>query len=129
MSSRNFMDDVGLELIGFVDGEYVVRLDIAPRHLNSVGIVHGGVLCTMLDTAMARTVFENLPQDKKNACSTLEIKINFLKPTTSGKLTAHGMLMNLTNHTAFVEGVVKNQEGKLVAKASGTVIHSFVLEK
>jgi uncharacterized protein (TIGR00369 family) len=121
MSSKNFMDDIGLNRIGFVDDQYVVELDVKTKHLNSIGIIHGGVLCTLLDTAMAFALVETLTEDKKE-CATLEMKINIFRPTVSGKLTAYGVLTNLTNRTAFLEGVIKNQEGKLVTKASSTIM-------
>ncbi len=127
MSSENFNEDVGLNIIGFKDDKYVIELEIEKRHHNTGGIVHGGVLCTMLDTAMARAFFETLPPEKKSG-ATLEMNINFLKPTTAGKLTAYGILTHTTKRTAFVEGHVENQEGKLVAKASATMMLSSKVE-
>ncbi len=123
MSASDFDDFIGINMIGFVDDNYVVELDVEPKHLNPVGIVHGGVLCTMLDTAMAKAFFETLPKEKQLGAA-LELKINFLRPTETGKLTAFGKLVNPTRRTAFVEGYILNEEGKLVAKASATLILS-----
>ncbi len=123
MAANNFDDFIGINMIGFVDDHYVIELEVAPKHLNPVGIVHGGVLCTMLDTAMAKAFFETLPKEKQLGAA-IELKINFLRPTVTGKLTAFGKLVNPTKRTAFVEGYVLNQQGKLVAKASATMILS-----
>ena len=49
--------DLGLQPVGFDGDDYVVELSIEPRHLNVGGIVHGGVICSLLDTAMARSWF------------------------------------------------------------------------
>lgn len=121
--ANNFDDFIGIKMIGFVDDHYVVELEVAPKHLNPAGIVHGGVLCTMLDTAMAKAFFETLPKEKQLGAA-LELKINFLRPTEAGKLTAYGKLVNPTKRTAFVEGYILNQQGKLVAKASATIMLS-----
>lgn len=121
--TQDFDDFIGVNIIGFVDGNFVVELDVKPIHLNPVGIVHGGVLCTLLDTAMAKAFFQTLPKEKQQGAG-LELKINFLRPTISGKLTAYGQLVNPTRRTAYVEGYILNESGKLVAKASGTMILS-----
>lgn len=123
MSEKTFDDFVGIQMIGFVDDSYLVTLEVEPIHLNPVGIVHGGVLCTMLDTAMAKAFFETLPEERRLGAA-LELKINFLRPTQTGKLTAYGKLINPTRRTAFVEGHIQNEAGKLVAKASATLILS-----
>jgi uncharacterized protein (TIGR00369 family) len=123
MHRLGFDDFIGIKLIGFVDDVYLAELEVEPRHLNPLGIVHGGVLCTMLDTVMAKAFFETLPKEKQLGAA-LELKINFLRPTEAGKLTAYGKLINPTKRTAFVEGHILNQQGKLVAKASATLILS-----
>ena len=127
MSNENFNDDVGIKFVGLVDDRYVLELELEKRHRNMMGTVHGGVLCTMLDAAMARAYFATLPQEKVGG-ATLEMKINFLRPAETGKLTAYATLINSTRRTAFVEGVINNQDGKLIAKASGTMILSAEIE-
>lgn len=128
MSSKNFNEDIGLNVVGFVDDKFVIKLDIEKRHLNTMGVVHGGVLCTLLDTAMGAVFFESL-HDEQKAGATLEIKINFLKPTIEGNLTAYGILINVSRRTAYVEGYIENQHGKLVAKASATMMISAKVER
>lgn len=127
MSANNFDDFVGINNIGFVGDNYVLELDVALIHHNPAGIVHGGVLCTLLDTVMAKAFFEGLPKGKRSG-ATLEMKINFLRPTVTGKLTAFGIVINATRCTAFIEGYVLNEEGKLVAKATSTMILSAHVE-
>lgn len=121
--SEGYNELLGMVLGGFVNDQYVIELNISAKHRNSAGIVHGGVLFSMLDTAMARAYIETLPPESR-AGATLEMKINFLRPTVSGKISAFGTLINTTRRTAYVEGAVKSEDGKLVAKASGTMIHT-----
>lgn len=121
MKVKNFNDETSLDFRGFVDDHYVIDLEIEPRHHNVMGFVHGGVLCTLLDTAMARSFFYSSPHEKKKG-ATLEMKVNFLKASTSGRITAYGKLVNVTKQTAFVEGRVENEEGQLLAKASATMM-------
>jgi uncharacterized protein (TIGR00369 family) len=117
----DFNEHVGYDALGFQDGRYVIRLAVSSHHMNRYGIVHGGVLFSMLDTAMSRAFFDTFPADQ-NSGVTLEMKINYLKATNSGILTAYGVLINATRRTALVEGHIENEGGDLVAKASGTMM-------
>lgn len=121
-SSKNFAEEIGLRLVGFIDNHFVVELDVERRHLGPAGRVHVGVLCTLLGTAMGMAFVETLPERKRESVATLEMKINFLKATALGTLTACGTLANVTRRTAFVEGVIRNHGGTLVAKGSGTLM-------
>jgi len=120
-TTHNYNDLVGLMMLGFQGDGYVIELNLTASHRNIMGSVHGGVLCTLLDTAMVRSV---LHRDDENiaAGATLEMKVNFLKSAVSGKLTAIGQMINMTRQTAYVEGRVENDAGELIAKSSGTVM-------
>ncbi len=96
----------------------VVELELGSEHMSRAERVHGGVLFSLLDTAMGRAVISALPTGK--GCATVEMKINFFRPVQSGRVKAIGRLVNLTRHTAYTEGELHNEEGKLVAKTSGT---------
>lgn len=121
MEVQNFADETALLMRGVVDDHFVIDLDIEPRHLNFMGFVHGGVFCTLLDTAMARSFFFSSPDEAKKG-ATLEMKVNFLKTANSGRITAYGKLVNSTKKTAYVEGRIENEEGQLLAKASATMM-------
>ncbi len=121
MRIENFNDQTGLNFRGFVAEEYVIDLDIEPRHHNAMGFVHGGVLCTLLDTSMARSCFFAHGEEPR-AGATLEMKINFLKSTVDGRVSAYGRLVNSTRQTAYVEGRLENEAGELLARASATIM-------
>ena len=113
--------DLGLDPKGFDGDEYVVELELEARHLNIGGIVHGGVLCSLLDTALARSFFMAETGDTLSA-ATLEMKVNFLGSAKSGKLTARGRVVERTKRTAYVEGRVEREDGRVVARATATMM-------
>jgi uncharacterized protein (TIGR00369 family) len=115
------IEDLGLRPVGFREDEYRVELDVEPRHLNIGGIVHGGVLCSLLDTAMARSYFM-AAGGRTLSAATLEMKVNFLGSCRGGRLVAFGRVVNQTRRTAYVEGRVEDEEGRAVARASATMM-------
>src|SRR5918999_1183008 len=81
------------ELIGFTltevePGRAVITFDADGRHSNPMGTLHGGVLCDIADAAMGMAYAATL--DEHETFTTLELKMNFLKPAWTGKLTATG---------------------------------------
>ena len=113
-----FTRDLGLESRELAKGRYEVTLDLQPRHLSRAERVHGGVLFSMLDTALGRAVLSALPEGR--GCATVEIKINYFRPVQGGRLRAEGRLCELTRSLGYSEGEVVNEEGKVLARASGT---------
>ncbi len=113
--------DLGLEPLGFDGDNYVVALDVQPRHLNVGGLVHGGVLCSLLDTAMARAYFM-ADGGQALTAATLEMKVNFLGSARGGRLEARGRVAHRTRRTAYVEGRVVDGEGRMIARATATMM-------
>ncbi|RKZ11785.1 PaaI family thioesterase [bacterium] len=113
--------DLGLDPKGFEAEDYVVELDIEPRHLNIGGIVHGGVICSLLDTAMARSW---LMAEGKGMLSavTLEMKVNFLGSVKEGRLVARGRVVQRTRRTVFIEARVTDRTDRLIAAATATMM-------
>jgi uncharacterized protein (TIGR00369 family) len=89
---------------------------------NLTGVVHGGVICALLDNAVGAAVRSTLPQGKGN--TSVEIKVNYLKAVqqSSGLLTATGTVVKSGSRVAFTEGTVTDVSGALVATASSTVL-------
>jgi uncharacterized protein (TIGR00369 family) len=109
---------MGMESLLQEGGVRRVALTLEPRHMSRAKRVHGGVLFTLLDSALGGAVVSALPEGK--GCATLELKINYFRPIQHGRVVAEGRLINRTRHTAYAEGEVVNDEGKVLAKASGT---------
>jgi len=113
-----FTQALGIETLHASDGECRIDIAIQPRHLSQAERVHGGLLFTLLDTAMGRAVISSLPPGR--GCATGECNINYFRPVQRGTLATVGRLVNKTRSTAYAEGSITDSDGKLVARASGT---------
>jgi uncharacterized protein (TIGR00369 family) len=83
-----------------------------------MGTLHGGVLCAIADTAMGVAFYTVLEEGE--SLTTLELKINFLKPVWSGKLTASARVVKRGKTTGLVECDVLDEKNQLIARASST---------
>jgi acyl-CoA thioesterase len=114
-----FVQDLGVQLISAADGRAVVALDLAPRHLNSWSVAHGGVLMTLLDVAMAAAGRSLFPAASSGV--TLEMKTSFLQPAAAGsRLIASAHAFHRSNSMTFCDGEVRDADERLIAKAMGT---------
>jgi uncharacterized protein (TIGR00369 family) len=91
-------------------------------HYNPIGSVHGGFVCTVLDSAAGCAVQTTLPAGV--GYTSLEIKVNYLRAvtTTTGPLTAVGTVVKPGSRVAFAEAVVTDSENRVVATASSTLL-------
>jgi uncharacterized protein (TIGR00369 family) len=89
---------------------------------NPLGIVHGGAVCTLLDTATGCALHTTLPAGV--SYTSVEIKVNYLKAVTadSGTLTAVGSVVKAGSRIGFAEASVTDAAGKLVATATSTLL-------
>lgn len=89
---------------------------------NPIGAVHGGLVCTLLDSVTGCAIHSTLPQGK--GYTSVEIKVNYLKAVrlTSGALTATGTVVKAGSRVGFAEGVVTDAGGSVVATATSTLL-------
>jgi uncharacterized protein (TIGR00369 family) len=89
---------------------------------NPIGAVHGGLVCTLLDSVAGCALHSTLPQGK--GYTSIEIKVSYLKGVraTSGLLTATGTVIKAGARVGFTEGVVTDAAGAVVATASSTLL-------
>jgi uncharacterized protein (TIGR00369 family) len=89
---------------------------------NTMGTVHGGLVCTLLDTVLGCAVHTTLAA--RTPYTSLELKVSFLRPVTreSGELVALGRVIKPGRRVAFAEGTVHDAGGRLLATASGTLL-------
>lgn len=118
MSDLEFTDSLGVRTLGMQDGAFVLELELEPRHMSRAARAHGGVLFSLLDTALGRAVIEELPPGR--GCATVELKINYFRPVQTGRVRASGRCVQRTKSLAYAEGEIVNDEGKLLARATGT---------
>jgi len=114
-------DLVGATLHSVGDGEAVFRCTPDESTYNPGGIVHGGLLCMLLDSACGCAVQSALPSGV--AISSIEIKVSFLSAlrSDSGELEIAGKALRVGRQVAFAEAHARNGDGKLVGHATSSI--------
>lgn len=95
-----------------------MEFDAGPQHANPLGTLHGGILCDVADAAMGTAWASELLDGE--SFTTIELKINFFRPFWSGKLIAEAVVVRRGRKLGYVECEVRDQAGRLVAKAAST---------
>jgi uncharacterized protein (TIGR00369 family) len=109
---------IGFSLTEVEPGRAVVELDVDERHANPMGTLHGGVICDIADAAMGIAYVSRLAEGE--SFTTLELKVNFLKPIWRAHLRAVGTVTRMGRTVGLVECEVTDESGALVAKVSCT---------
>jgi uncharacterized protein (TIGR00369 family) len=109
-------------LVEVEPGHAVFELVPGEQHYNPIGIVHGGVAMTLLDSAMGCAVQTQMPAG--GGYTTLEAKTHLVRPISSstGRLRAIGKLLHLGKRVATAEGRLEDAQGKLYAHATTTCL-------
>ena len=104
------------------EGRVVFLAEPAEYHYNPLGTVHGGVMATLLDSALGCAVQSMLPAG--TSYTTLELKVNYLRPVTerTGTIYAEGKIIHVGGRIATAEGRLTDAAGKLYAHATTTCI-------
>ncbi|MEW6140560.1 MAG: PaaI family thioesterase [Thermodesulfobacteriota bacterium] len=111
---------LGVRVISVLPGESRLELDAGPQHANPMGTLHGGVLCDLADLAMGAAYASTL--ERGETFTTVELKINFLRPVWKEKLFAMGKIVNRGRTVGMVECDITDSQGRLVAKAASTCL-------
>ncbi len=109
---------VGFKLTAIETGRAVIELEAGERHANPMGTLHGGILCDIADAAMGMALASTLAEGE--TFTTLELKINFLKPVWNARLQAAGRVVKRGKSISLVECDVQDEGQSLVARASCT---------
>jgi uncharacterized protein (TIGR00369 family) len=100
------------------EGRATFELEAGPQHSSPPGTLHGGILCDLADAAMGCANATRLGQGE--SFTTVELKINFLKPVWQGRLTAVGEVVKAGRTIALLACRVTDDSGSLVAYATST---------
>ena len=117
-----FLDHLGVVTEFAENGKSRITLNMRPEHKNSFGVVHGGVIMTLLDFVMAAAARSAM--DHPLGAITIDMTISFLRPSV-GKIAVEGTVLKSGKSINYCEAVVLNEAGEITAKSSGT----FVLRK
>jgi uncharacterized protein (TIGR00369 family) len=111
-----------IRLIEVSRGRAVFASTPAEFHYNPIGVVHGGYAMTLLDSAMGCAVHSTL--EAGDIYTTIEFKINFLRPLTAetGDVRGVGTVLNSSRTTALAEGRLEGPDGKLYGFATCTCL-------
>ncbi|GAA3691393.1 PaaI family thioesterase [Microlunatus aurantiacus] len=113
---------LGFTLTRIADGEAWFSCEPHESQYNPIGIIHGGLVCTLLDSALACAVHTQLPAGV--GYTSIELKVSYLRAVSaaSGTLTAHGHVTKPGRRVAFAEGEVRTAAGAVVATASSSCL-------
>jgi uncharacterized protein (TIGR00369 family) len=109
---------LGLEIVSHGDGEAVMAMEAGEVHENPMGFVQGGIVCALADGAMGFAYFSTLADGE--SFTTVEIKMNFLRPFATGRLIATGRVLNRGRTLGLTEAHVRDVDGRLIAHATST---------
>jgi uncharacterized protein (TIGR00369 family) len=109
---------LGFRLEAISPGRATMVIDADERLANPMGTLHGGVLCDIADAAMGMAYASEL--ERGETFTTLELKINFMKPVWRARLRAEGKVVKRGRTVGLVEADVFDDKGSLVARASST---------
>ena len=112
-------DTLGMKTVARGPGACTMQLTVDPAWSNPNGVLHGGVVYTLIDYSMGGAVQPNLPEGQ--SCTSIEVKVSYLAPVREGTLTAETQVLRQGRNVAFLESKVTDQNGKLIATASGSM--------
>ena len=114
------MQTLGARITEAEPGRVVLELVAGPQHRHGGGVVQGGVITQIADAAMGMSLATL--QDDGEWNTTIELKINFIRPVVSGRLRAVGRVVDMKTTLLFSEADVLDEQGRLVARASSTCL-------
>ena len=109
---------IGFDIVEVEPGKAVIEFNATEVHRNPMGTLHGGILCDIADAAMGIAYATNLNEGE--SFTTLELKINFLKPIWNARLLATGRVVKQGRTVGMVECDVTDEQGSLIARATST---------
>jgi uncharacterized protein (TIGR00369 family) len=111
-----------MDITGLEEGRVEFTCAVDESVYNPIGVVHGGLVCTLLDTVAGCAVHTTLPAGV--GYTSIELKVSYLRAVhaTSGPLTAIGRVVKPGRRVAFAEGEVLDAAGRTVATASSSLL-------
>ncbi|MCK0470391.1 PaaI family thioesterase [Halalkalibacter sp. APA_J-10(15)] len=109
---------IGFNLVEVKNGKSVFTLKTKETHFNPMGTVHGGILCDLADAEMGVAYATLL--DERETYTTIELKINYLKPVWKTTLKANAIVVKKGSSIGLIECTIFDENETLVAKASST---------
>lgn len=107
---------LGISIIDVSEGLASLSLKIRPEFLQNHGVVHGGVIAALIDTAAAFAVVSIL--DTGETTTTIDLTVHYLYPLTEGVCTAHAKLLRTGKRVLVLSVEVNDEDQRIVATAT-----------
>jgi uncharacterized protein (TIGR00369 family) len=119
MAATDFYQWSGIALEAASEGEVELSLNAAANHMNLQGVLHGGMIATLADTATGLAVRTVLEPDTR--CVTVQLSVNFLSGGKPGRVIARGRVVRAGRQMAYAEADIIDGEDRLLARAQSSL--------
>jgi uncharacterized protein (TIGR00369 family) len=111
---------MNMRLVEVSEGRAVFAVEPDERHYNGIGIAHGGLAATLLDSALGCAINTAMPAGR--IFTTLEMKVNYVRPMRreTGEVRCEARVLHAGGRVATAEGRVLDASGKLYAHGTAT---------
>jgi uncharacterized protein (TIGR00369 family) len=117
IAASPFHSGFGVEVERARRGEVRLSWQALDEHRNLQGLVHGGVLATLVDMAMGLAVRTVVGETRRHV--TIEMTVHYLRPTAPGRLHALGTTQRVGSQIAFADGTVSDEHDRILVRATG----------
>jgi uncharacterized protein (TIGR00369 family) len=117
-----FLKHLGIELERVGNGEAEMSLTVRDEHLQTMGIVHGGVFASLLDSVTWWAAFAAQSRDAGARLTSIDLRVNYLSALRSGKAIARARCRKAGARLCYVTGEILDDAGKLLADRSSTLL-------
>lgn len=121
VNSCPYFNLLSMKLLEAGPGFSLLEIDLAEKHLQPFGFVHGGVFASIIDAAVFWSVFYDI-EDRNAGATTVDLKLNYLAPAAAGKLIARGSRIKVGKTLGYGEAEVADGNGKLLAHGTSTLM-------
>jgi uncharacterized protein (TIGR00369 family) len=115
LAASSFHAWAGMEVVDAAPGEVTIAMRVEDSHLNLQGLVHGGMLAILADTACGLAIRSAMEPGRLHV--TADLDIHFLAPARPGTLLGRGRAVKVGRSLAFAEASIEDDRGRLLAKA------------
>jgi uncharacterized protein (TIGR00369 family) len=116
-----YFELLSMKLLDVGIGYSELEIDLAHKHLQPFGLVHGGVFASIVDAAAFWSVYYEI-EDSRTGLTTVDLKLNYLAPAAQGKMKARGSKIKLGRTLGYAEAVVRDLDGNMLAHGTSTLI-------
>lgn len=117
-SNSPFWQLIDMDLVDVKKGYAKTKIPYSNKLFNANGVIHGGVIFSAADTAVGVALVGMV--DRNDMLTTIEMKINYLKPFKGGEIFAEARIIHKGSQTAIGDVDIRDSNGNLVAKAIST---------